>query len=111
MASIETTFGVLVGLRLIDLQSMTPRKKQDIDVCLTTKPFSEGECCICMESENSARVRDCGHEFCSNCIVMTIRKNGKKCPMCREDIRMIEIDNAAEACLRIYNKMTADAGL
>jgi len=108
----DMALGILVGLRLMQIQNpnIRPATKK-VDVCLLTKKVAAEECCICMENMNSARIAECGHEFCSVCIVMSVRKAGRSCPVCRTDIGMIEIEDPAFACTEIYKKMAADAGL
>lgn len=45
MANIDTTLGVLVGLRLLDsFRASSPETKYQVDVGLSKKPFAEEEC-------------------------------------------------------------------
>lgn len=44
----------------------------------------EEECFICMESNNQATIKPCGHKTCKNCAIKVIPS--KKCPFCRNEI-------------------------
>ncbi|XP_028173090.1 GATA zinc finger domain-containing protein 14-like [Ostrinia furnacalis] len=48
-----------------------------------------GDCPICMDSLSSKPIAStiCGHVFCMNCLKLSIRSNGSKCPTCRKVIK------------------------
>ena len=51
------------------------------------------ECPICFDNANSNKISKlpcCGNEICQPCIIGTITRNTKDCPMCRSDL-VVEI--------------------
>lgn len=42
------------------------------------------KCAVCLECDDKQWLAlVCGHVFCIDCIIMTIRKRYRKCPLCR----------------------------
>tara|TARA_E500000331_G_scaffold336912_1_gene364516 strand:- start:194 stop:3436 length:3243 start_codon:yes stop_codon:yes gene_type:complete len=50
--------------------------------------IEEQNCPVCLDSIEIPTVTRCGHLFCSECIknALEMSRNGKKCPLCREDL-------------------------
>ncbi|KAL0850429.1 hypothetical protein ABMA28_012235 [Loxostege sticticalis] len=48
-----------------------------------------GDCPICMDSLSNKPIVStiCGHIFCMDCIKLSIRSNGNKCPTCRKALK------------------------
>jgi len=54
------------------------------------------ECPICTDRIKYKVELDCRHNFCGKCIMDyydTVRPNGLKCPLCRENIRIVNAEN------------------
>lgn len=71
--------------RLIDILDLFDDEKSEDE--------EDVECSICtMNHEHGTMLKlDCGHEFHKACLLQwyrTGRSNGKKCPLCRQDMRV-----------------------
>ena len=45
------------------------------------------KCCICLEKVGKARTKlECGHSFCTKCILGWVLTDHNTCPMCRQDM-------------------------
>ncbi len=54
------------------------------------------DCAICTDRIKYKVELDCRHVFCGNCIMdyyETLRPSGLKCPLCRQNIRIINAEN------------------
>ena len=77
------------------------------------------KCCICLEKVGKARTKlECGHSFCTKCILGWVLTDHNTCPMCRACIDMPEnlstrsvlekkVDEL-EARIRIMNNMYSE---
>ncbi len=63
------------------------QKSDDVCIDLTEEgeKRQDEECAVCYESleRETYTCTQCKHKLCMECIVMTVHKNGRKCPMCR----------------------------
>ncbi|KAL0151226.1 hypothetical protein M9458_053417, partial [Cirrhinus mrigala] len=50
----------------------------------------EEMCAICMDSFNNKEKLKCGHEFCRDCIKMSVKSLGSICPVCKEVFGKLE---------------------
>ena len=59
-------------------------KKSEIAEAEKPEPCKNVKCPVCLESplNNTPASTKCGHVFCKDCIVMSL-KNSKKCPICK----------------------------
>ena len=54
-------------------------------------------CCICLDTMESAVITNCHHLFCKDCISKSLKSGNKKCPQCREPISVLkELKDTAE---------------
>ncbi len=60
-------------------------------------------CTICLDdnSKNICTLEPCNHKFHSDCIITSLRINGKRCPLCRREYN--DILNVNTNILPIYN--------
>lgn len=58
------------------------------DQCTGARNKMVGDCPICMDNLSTTVIAAtiCGHIFCMECIKMSIKRNGKKCPKCRRPL-------------------------
>lgn len=74
------------------------------------------DCCICLEKVGKANTKlECGHSFCTKCILGWVLSDHSNCPMCRATIDMPENLSSRsvlekkieelEARVRIMNQM------
>lgn len=63
-----------------------PAPQQGYDVEFDPPLESKYECPICLMALRNAVQTPCGHRFCKNCIVKSIRDTGQKCPVDNETL-------------------------
>jgi hypothetical protein len=64
------------------------------------------ECCICYEEVNNLNEikLNCNHELCKECYKKIVKSNNCKCPLCREDIKEVTVNNVDIANDLLQNK-------
>ncbi|XP_052466379.1 E3 ubiquitin-protein ligase DTX3L-like isoform X3 [Carassius gibelio] len=65
-------------------------------------PAEEETCAICMDSFTNKTKLKCGHEFCQNCINMSVESLGSICPVCKEVFGKLE-GNQPEGTMKVTN--------
>ncbi len=54
-------------------------------------------CCICLDTMESAVITNCHHLFCKSCISQSLKSGNRKCPQCRQAITVLkELNDMAE---------------
>ncbi|XP_056108492.1 E3 ubiquitin-protein ligase DTX3L-like isoform X2 [Rhinichthys klamathensis goyatoka] len=69
----------------------------------------EETCPICMDSFTDKRKLKCGHEFCQNCIRLSVESMGSICPVCKEVFGILE-GNQPDGTMRVTNSRMSLAG-
>ncbi|KAK7119913.1 hypothetical protein R3I94_021674 [Phoxinus phoxinus] len=69
----------------------------------------EETCPICMDSFTDKRKLKCGHEFCQECIRMSVESMGSICPVCKEVFGILE-GNQPDGTMRVTNSSSSLSG-
>jgi len=65
-------------------------------------PAEEETCSICMDSFTDKKKLKCGHEFCQDCIRLSVESMGSICPVCKEVFGILE-GNQPAGTMRVTN--------
>ena len=71
----------------------------------------ENLCSICHEERTNPHQLECGHEFCSSCIVHWFRNDNRSCPLCRDEplMNITRIDAHERAKVIVQRAKRKDA--
>ncbi|KAG1931029.1 putative E3 ubiquitin-protein ligase DTX3 [Pimephales promelas] len=72
-------------------------------------PAEEETCSICMDSFTDKKKLKCGHEFCQDCIRLSVESMGPICPVCKEVFGILE-GNQPDGTMRVTNSRTSLPG-
>lgn len=79
-----------------DFQPVPRAHRLEIQVVELEITEEQQECCICMDQKEKTDIccLQCPHSFCGVCLTTTLKSyNEAKCPLCRETIQTIRVQN------------------
>ena len=86
------------GMKVIGYTELRPKAN--------VKKYSNGKCPICLEEEEQMKdiiITDCGHMFCSGCILPAIQQHGV-CPCCRKALTVQNLSKPTKRSNRLAKK-------